>query len=75
MQFKFILILNFTIIYCSSAQTDIHLNFMIILMKSITKKLSHSVNKKLNIEDYKNYNLSEKGITKIQLSIWKKLLA
>ena len=78
MQFKFILILNFIIIYCSSAQTDIPFEFYDYSNEIDYKKiLSHSVNKKLNIEDYKKLlNLSEKKrITKIQLSIWKKLLA
>ena len=62
MQFKFILILNFTIIYCSSAQTDIPFEFYDYSNEIDYKKiLSHSVNKKLNIEDYKKLlNLSEK---------------
>lgn len=62
MQFKFILILNFTIICCSSAQTDIPFEFYDYSNEIDYKKiLSHSVNKKLNIEDYKKLlNLSEK---------------
>jgi len=62
MQFKFILILNFTIIYCSSAQTDIPFEFYDYSNEIDYRKiLSHSVNKKLNIEDYKKLlNLSEK---------------
>ena len=62
MQFKFILILNFIIIYCSSAQTDIPFEFYDYSNKIDYRKiLSHSVNKKLNIEDYKKLlNLSEK---------------
>ncbi len=62
MQFKFILILNFTIIYCSTAQTDIPFEFYDYSNKIDYRKiLSHSVNKKLNIEDYKKLlNLSEK---------------
>ena len=62
MQFKFILILNFTIIYCSTAQTDIPFEFYDYSNKIDYRKiLSHSVNEKLNIEDYeKLLNLSEK---------------
>ena len=62
MQFKFILILNFIIIYCSSAQTDIPFEFYDYSNEIDYRKiLSHSVNKKLNIEDYKKLlNLSEK---------------
>ena len=45
MQFKFILILNFTIIYCSSAQTDIPFEFYDYSNEIDYKKiLSHSVN-------------------------------
>ena len=62
MQFKFILILNFIIIYCCSAQTDIPFEFYDYSNEIDYRKiLSHSVNKKLNIEDYKKLlNLSEK---------------
>ena len=62
MQFKFILILNFIIIYCCSAQTDIPFEFYDYSNEiNYRKILSHSVNKKLNIEDYKKLlNLSEK---------------
>jgi len=62
MQFKFILILNFIIIYCCSAQTDIPFEFYDYSNKiDHRENLSHSANEKLNIEDYqKLLNLSEK---------------
>ena len=62
MQFKFILILKFIIIYSSSAQTDIPFEFYDYSKKIDYRKiLSYSVNEKLNIEDYqKLLNLSEK---------------
>ena len=62
MQFKFILILNFTIIYCSTAQTDIPFEFYDYSNKIDYRKiLSHSVDEKLNIVYYKKLlNLSEK---------------
>ena len=62
MQLKFILILNFIIINCSIAQTDIPFEFYDYSNKIDYRKiLSHSVNEKLNIDDYKKLlNLSEK---------------
>ena len=62
MQLKFILILNFIITNYSIAQTDIPFEFYDYSNKIDYRKiLSHSVNEKLNIEDYeKLLNLSEK---------------
>ena len=62
MHFKFILILNFIIIYYGSAQTDIPFEFYDYSNKIDYRKiLNYSVNEKLKIEDYKKLlNLSEK---------------
>ena len=62
MQLKFILILNFIIINCSIAQTDIPFEFYDYSNKIDYRKiLSHSVNEKINKDDYKKLlNIYEK---------------